>query len=283
MNYKFIFKRIIFVFLPYGIFVWLRKIKLPVFNRKKILFLCRPNINLKDIHSGKRCFIVCNGPSVNKQNLKPLKNEFVFSVSSGYHHKDYALIQPRYHCVPQITYGLISENDVVKWLSEMQSKIGGAEVFLNYTEHALVQKYKLFPNKKISYLFMHGLLKNKYNGRIDISGQIPSVQSVPVMCIMIAMFMGFNRIYLLGTDHDSFRTGEYKYFYNPTVLKDKDFMAVKNDDLFLKQEEFLAYSLLWQQYRKINEIAINNSISIYNATLGGALDIFERLNFDELF
>lgn len=282
MNIKFITKKFLFWILPYGLYLWLRNIKKPILNQQRMLALSKSNSRFKDIHKGKRCFIICNGPSINKQNLMPLKDEIIFSVSSGYHHKDYCSISPKYHCVPQITSGLISKTDAVNWLKEMDSKTGNAELFLNYTERPIVEEFNLFTGKKVNYVFMHGSFLNDHSGIIDISGRIPSVQSVPIMCLIIAMFMGFNKIYLLGVEHDSFRTGEYKYFYNPTVLKDKDFMVVKNEDIFLKQEEFIAYAILWQQYRKIKDIAIKNNISIYNATLGGALDVFERVNLDEV-
>ncbi|MDO8662404.1 MAG: DUF115 domain-containing protein [Candidatus Omnitrophota bacterium] len=282
MNIKFITKRFLFWILPYFLYVWLRKISKPIFNRSRILALVKPNSRFKDIHKGKRCFILCNGPSINKQNLLLLKDEIIFSVSSGYHHKDYAVIRPKYHCVPPVTYGLITKRDVSDWFKEMDSKVGDAEIFLNYSEEQLIKSRNLFQGRSLNYFFMNNSFRDYSVEAIDISKEIPSVQSVSIMCLIIAVYMGFEQIYLLGVEHDSFKTKEYKYFYKPTVLKNKDFMVVKNDDLFLKQEELFSYAVLWSQYRKIKEIAIKNSISIYNASLGGALDIFERVSFEEV-
>src|SRR5437868_13822797 len=49
----------------------------------------RSNTKYKNIHTGRRCFILCNGESVATQDLAPLKYEIVFSVSQGYLLKQY--------------------------------------------------------------------------------------------------------------------------------------------------------------------------------------------------
>src|SRR6266699_6320133 len=101
--------------------------------------LAAPNAALRSRHEGARGFVLCNGPSVAQQNLRPLADEIVFSVSSGYLHPDYDRIKPRYHCVPQITYGRLTEQDVVGWFEEMHARIGNAELFLSATEEPLVR------------------------------------------------------------------------------------------------------------------------------------------------
>ena len=80
------------------------------------------NIIFKDIHKGKRCFIVCNGPSINTQNLLLLQNEIVFSVSSGYHHPDYLNYQPAYHCLPPLSdkEEKITESVVLEWFDHKE-------------------------------------------------------------------------------------------------------------------------------------------------------------------
>ena len=55
------------------------------------------NIELKDRHKGRRAFIVGNGPSIKRQDLKLLKNEISFFVNRAFVHEDYAIIKPTYH------------------------------------------------------------------------------------------------------------------------------------------------------------------------------------------
>jgi hypothetical protein len=117
----------------------------------------------------------------------------------------------------------------------------------------------------------------------DISGRIPGVQSVAIMCLMAAMYMGFKKIYLLGTDHDHFRTGEYTYFYEPTVLRGKDPSTNAEGKLVGSwYDELSALAVLWGQYRTINLMAERHGIQIFNATAGGELDEFPRANLESL-
>jgi hypothetical protein len=246
---------------------------------RPIRSLISGNADLKDRHRGARVFIVCNGPSVKKQNIRPLKDELVVSVSSGYLHPDYADIAPRYHCVPQITYGLMTRTDVVTWFREMHDRLGNATLILSDTEEPLVREEGLFPGRDVRYVHLKGLFADLPPGTIpDLTNTIPGVQSVPIMALTLAMYMGGDKLYLLGTDHDHFRSGEYKYFYEPTVLRGKDISVDERGKLrggwFA---ELSGLANLWSQYRSLKEIARANGIEIFNATCGGELDEFPRV------
>ncbi len=244
-----------------------------------------PNSRFKGIYQGKRCFILCNGPSVKKQDLLPLKNEIVFSVSCGYHHKDYLTIQPKYHCLPRLTYSsYLRLQDTVPWFKEMDAKIGTAELFIDAAQETLIKKNNLFPDRKINYIYS-GICSDKNRKEIiDISKKIPGIITVPILCIMIAMYMGFKEIYLIGADNDCWKTEEYKYFYEPTVLKGKIECTHADGKLNMPLYElFTGHGKVLKQYSIVHNITRANNISIFNATEGGALEEFERVKFESLF
>lgn len=251
-------------------------------NRKEKDILAK-NSKYRNIHKGERCFILCTGSSIASQNLLPLKNELSIGVSNFYHHKDYDIIKPQYHCIPQLTYTPeISIETASQWFNEMHSKIGKATLFLSISEEELNRKNNLFNNRTVQYVKFTSL-DFPQKEIPDITKPIPGVQTVPVMAIMLAMYMGCSEIYLLGVDFDSFKTKTYKYFYEPTVLKDKD-SSVKggkiiDDNYTTLQATFNAFV----QFRKLKNIAINNNINIFNATNGGELDEFERIRLENLF
>ena len=58
----------------------------------------------KNKYKGKRCFIIGNGPSLNKMDLSPLKNEYTFGLNRFY------LIRKRIGFYPKF---LVSVNDLV--------------------------------------------------------------------------------------------------------------------------------------------------------------------------
>jgi hypothetical protein len=246
--------------------------------------LAAPNAALKSRHRGQRAFILCNGPTTLQQNLLPLAGELVFSVSSGYLHPDYDRIKPRYHCIPQITYGRMTEQDVVAWFTEMHERIGDAEVFLSATEENLVRTQGLFPGRTVHYLFLHEDFDHLASRDIpDISTAVPGVQSVPIMALMVGLYMGFQDMYLLGTEHSDFRTREYRYAFEPTVLKGKDItVGTDGKTLTSRYDDFHSFARLWRQYRRTREIAEANGARLSNATAGGELDELPRVRLEDI-
>lgn len=242
----------------------------------------RANQQLHNRHLGERCFILCNGPSVREHDIRPLRGEVVLSVSCGYLHSDYRCIQPTYHFVPQVTYASLPLKETIDWFREMDQSIGGAELFLSTQEWSLVQEHRLFSKRAVHYLCMGKSCFAKNANLPDLGGIIPGCQSVPIMALMAALYMGFRQIYLLGVDHDWFVKKEYKYFYDhgleyndPTVSKDGKILTALLDDLPMIHN-------LWEQYRAIKHIAQAKGVGIYNATRGGMLDEFERVRLEDV-
>lgn len=242
------------------------------------------NTSLKNRHQGQRCFILGNGPSAKQLDLTSLQGETVFSVSNGYLHNNYSAMAPAYHCVPQITYGRMTEADVLAWFREMDQCIGNAELFLNETEAKLVERYGLFASRRVHYLALRESFEEMRERRIpDLAQPVPRVESVPVMVIMIALYMGFNEIVLLGVDHDHFKTGRYTYAFEPQTQKGKDFsVTVEGEVTTPRYDDFQSLARLWRQYRVLGEIARTNNCCIVNANPYGELDEFPRVSLESL-
>jgi hypothetical protein len=253
-------------------------------DEKRIVRLCEPNISYKNIHQGQRCFIVCSGPSVKKQNLLSLKNEITFFVSSGFLHPDYSFIQPNYHCAVDILLTpKLTREKYAEWFQQMDSKIGTAQLFLSAADESFIIQNDLFRSRRLNYVHM-GLKWDSARKEIyDISQKIPTVQSVPIMAIMIAMYMGCGPIYLLGGELDEIWRGEFKHFYPNEIMRND--LAVNEDGKSTTPliEMFKINYTLWQQFDILRSIAEENNIKIFNATQGGALDIYRRAKFENLF
>lgn len=233
------------------------------------------NRRFRGIHAGKRCFILCNGPSVNAEELAPLAHEICFSVSNFYKHPLYEQLRPRYHCVPSVLPPHTDE-EITAWFQEMHRATLEATVFLGSRQASLVQRQHLFPDRDVAFVHMDaGHLPTPSN--IDISKGVVRVQSVPIMCLAIALYMGFREIYLLGTDHSSIWTGEYHYCFDrkDLVLKDPfiDGNGRNNYDLIL---EFQVHLRLWEQYRALRQIADSRGVQIVNLAQGSRLDVFPK-------
>ncbi|MDV4153140.1 MULTISPECIES: hypothetical protein [Rhizobium] len=271
-----------YMLLPYGYHELQRQRKSRIILPSNITSLLAVNRELAGRHAGERCFILGNGPSAKALDLSKLRGETVISVSNGYLHSNYADFMPKYHCVPQITYGLMTDEDVVTWFNEMHAHLGGAELFLSTTEAPLVEQRKLFAGRQVHYQHFAGSVEDYTNKEIvDISKPAPGVESVPVMALTIAMFLGFKTIVLLGVDHDHFRSARYDYAFELKVQKGKDSSLHKDGTLKISRyDEFHSLARLWRQYRFLSQIAQANGIRIVNSTPGGELDEFERVDFD---
>jgi len=267
--------------LPYGLVVrteaWRAK------PSRQVLEPFKENLALRDRHAGARCFILCTGPSVRRQDLRRLAGELVISVSSAYLHPDFGLFRPTYHCVPQITYGKMTEADVIRWFADMNAHLGPAEMILSSTERALVAAQGLFAGRPMHYLHFSGDTGMEDIGIPDLVGPIPGPQSVPIMALMLALYMGCKSIYLLGTEHDHFITGSYTYFYERSPMTGKDLSTNEDGSVVMaRYDELHAFARLWRQYRWLRQRAAEAGATIYNATDGGALDEFERVDFRAL-
>jgi hypothetical protein len=271
--------------LPYGAHELKRRINTRYRFPSEVTRPLEQNREILDRHTGERCFILGNGPSVKRLDLSLLEGETVIAVSNGYLHSGFDKFRPRYHCVPQITYGLMTSQDVVRWFEEMHSHLGAAELFLSSTEAELVRNHSLFEGRTVRYLLLADSFDDRSSGEIvDISRPVPGVESVPVMALMIAMYLGFREIVLLGVDHDHFLSLEYQYAFDLKVQEGKDNSV--NADGTLKtnrHDEFQSLARLWRQYRAISKIAKENGIRIVNSTPGGALDEYERVPFQAWF
>ncbi|MGO7205704.1 hypothetical protein ACCT30_31770, partial [Rhizobium ruizarguesonis] len=165
------------------------------------------------------------------------------------------------------------------------SHLGAAELFLSSTEAELVRKHNLFSGRTVRYLVLGESFDERTSEEIvDISQPVPRVESVPVMALMIAMYLGFKEIILLGVDHDRFLSSTYRYAFDLKVQKGKDF-TVNVDGTLTRtlHDEFQQLARLWRQYRAISNIAKANGIRIVNSTPGGALDEYERRPFQAWF
>ena len=101
------------------------------------------------------------------------------------------------------------------------------------------------------------------------------------VCIQMAFYMGFKEIFLLGVDCDYSAASKKCVPYFTDKYNDKLNMAgilTPQDTIFpIGCEESLI------EYQLEREYADMNGIKIFNATRGGKLDAFERVNFDNLF
>ena len=122
----------------------------------------------------------------------------------------------------------------------------------------------------------------KYSFSTDISKQINCRGTVTFTCMQIAAYMGFSEIYLIGVDHNYQKIIDD----NGNIVEDKsvnDYFCEKYDE----DIKDIAVHNMGNNTRAYIDAKKycdeNKKTTIYNATRGGKLEVFKRVNFDELF
>ncbi len=226
----------------------------------------------KNIHKGKRCFIIGNGPSLNANDLSWIaeSGDISFAFNRIYKIFDETSWRPDYY------------------ISQDQKMMSGCVDEVN----SLVNCMKFIPIEFEWYdnihvknaTFFHILnrdIDNYPDFSEDISTCIINSKTVAYTAIQIAVYMGIKEIYLIGVDHH-FHTsinskGELiidptaKDYFSDKYNEDKEQLYVPNTDL--STLTFIA----------AKHYADAHDIRIYNATRGGKLEVFDRIDFDNLF
>ena len=121
---------------------------------------------------------------------------------------------------------------------------------------------------------MHGSrldFKNNTNGfSSDVYLEVIDGYTITYSLIQIAVYMGINEIYLLGVDNSFSQPGP------------KHFVDYEEDKLIeLKRWELLEQRME-SAYKEVKRYSKSNNIKIYNATRGGELEVFTRVDFDKI-
>lgn len=205
----------------------------------------------------KRCFIIATGPSLRAEDLETLNcnEEFCISMNRIYMYKS-EWKPDVYVCVDSFLINECQE-DINEYASKIKFIGNSCQQFWNI-EHE--NTYKIHVISQDSYDVLP-----KFSD--DICQKVYGGATVAYVCIQIAVFLGFTEIYLLGVDCNYVKNSSQNYFYDSNVVDNKN-----------HHEDRMVLS-----YQAAKKYADEHGIKIYNATRGGALEVFERVNFDSLF
>ena len=224
----------------------------------------------RNLHAGQRCFIIGNGPSLRPEDLDRLQGEICFG--SNYIGKIYDRTAWR------VTY--FSCMDPMLVTEQMDSLVqqGQKATFLPvYAENWEAARAWLHTPGVYPVEMTHGFPANIYPPFSDNAAEILYGGYSVTYCLMqLAAFMGFADILLLGMDHT--------YAYNMNFGQVMDSNADR-DSHFYKDVHPTGTNLtgVTNAYASAKAWADAHGIRIRNATRGGYLEVFDRVNFDALF
>ncbi|MFA5316104.1 MAG: hypothetical protein WC369_01615 [Dehalococcoidales bacterium] len=244
----------------------------------------------KDSHKGQRCFIIGNGPSIKHQDLTRLKDEISFVVNWFALHEQYQDINPTYYCIS--TREFFRDGDAQlnalnsKLYRLLDDKTGSAVKFLNYHAKPYVEENGLLPGHQIYYLnHAHYTLVSRQGISPDVTRAVHHGNTVIIdFCLHLALYMGFSKVYLLGCDCDiSFQnSGDGSSHFHPDNPEWGTYKKLPPGGDPQKHSDSW-YNTITRDYAIVKETFEHYGRKVYNAGSGGRLEVFPRVNYDELF
>lgn len=220
--------------------------------------------------AGKRIFVVCPGPSLTIEDLNWLdeNGEICISCNSIFKLFDYTNWRPDFYLLnDELAYNTYKEMPTFKINNIAKKNVLISERIKQYMkDEQISEKIGFIPVCYFDHWCRRPGKVNKYYSDLKYGNY--DLYTVSNMAIALADYLGAKKIYLLGADND--------YLSGKTHAGGDEFVITDIQSIIQDQEN---HELGFRISREANEKKGNK---IYNATRGGKLRAFERVDMDEI-
>lgn len=253
------------------------------------------NKRFHNIHKGERCFIIANGPSTKELDFSLLSNEITFTVNQMVRNPKFAELRPNYHLWADRVFFEIDESrpedmemlDVIKAVNKISPS---TEVFYEAMARPMIDKFKLKETTNVNYFQVIGLEpRHMEKSFIDFTAPVPNYPTVVDHAILLAVYMGFANIYLLGCDCSgivNIAMNKMKQAKESLYSFEMTENAAKRLERYSQQrsmyDELTSQAAMFKAYEALDEYCKRNGAKLMNATQGGLLDCIERVNLKDV-
>jgi FkbM family methyltransferase len=239
----------------------------------------RPKLKeLKDKFKGRqRAFVIGNGPSLNLTDLSLLNDEVTFGVNGIFLKAQETGFKPTFYLVED---HLVAEDrqDVINSLQ------GSIKLFpINIAYCINEGQDTIFFDHRPRKSAPHG-----FDFSTDASNHTYTGCTVTFTAIQLAYFLGFQEIYLIGVD--------CSYAIPDDVKVDQEYsvttLDMQSDDINHFHPDYFGKGYRWHDpqvdkmkaaYQEARRVCNETNVNIYNATIGGKLEVFPRVDYYSLF
>lgn len=228
--------------------------------------------SLKDSHKGEKCFVIGNGPSLKVEDLDELykKGILTFATNRVFKVFEKTKWRPTYY----VSEDILLMRDAQEIIRDMDVKGRFIPINLKWYEGIDI------PNADYFYIEYHEPMKEYYGLSVNIPHCIRCRGTVTITCLQLAIYMGFSEIYLIGVDHNFAKMFDkngnvvINHSIKNHFIDDYDEGIV--DQGFHVDEATEAYMDIERLSRR------SGTFRVYNATRGGKLEVYERVDLDSL-
>jgi glycosyltransferase involved in cell wall biosynthesis len=232
---------------------------------------------LKDAHKGRRCFIIGNGPSLNKINFNLLKNEVTIGCNGIFYKTEETEFFPNFYTVEDNEFIAANRHAINEYARSIRV------IPICY--------WQFITNKKNTYWFEINMEFYAQDSPYyciprfsrDFAYCAYAGQTITYINMQLAFWLGCSEVYLIGMDH-------HYIIPDDAVINGSCILSEKDDANHFHPNYFKGK--IWHDpkldrvetnFRLAREIFEAEGRVIRNATVGGRLEIFDRVSFDSLF
>lgn len=221
----------------------------------------------KNKYKGQRCFVIGTGPSLTLDDLFAIRDEHTFASNGIFKYIADTGWKPEFYSVCDRTYYLANKDNIYN-VEVSEKKFFPIDFGEKFGFDEEYEYYLRTPYSVRNPRFRANPLKAFQEG-----------STVTYHLLQLAVMMGFTEIYLLGID------------FNYSLSVDRRGNIIRNDSVkdYGYDDKAANYTLpnleaSYYSYCSAEKYCKkhNYAVRIYNATRGGKLEVFKRVNFDEI-
>lgn len=250
------------------------------------------NKNLKNTYQGKRCFILGNGPSLKKESLFLLHNNYVFTVNQIARNSQFDNINPVAHFWVDDNFFKIDTQkeedlELLRMMKAVPEQKKDTLCFYPLKQEQFIKKHRL-DNENVRYLLPELRISESYNFKADLTRYTPNFGTVVQHAIYVAIYMGFKEIYLLGCDstgiistlNAKLQSENSTYSYKVTENEKKRMESmVDSSDI---TSYAYSYYMTLQGFKILKKYCDKRKIKLVNLSCESVLDMLPRQSLEDV-
>lgn len=223
--------------------------------------------SFENIHRAKRCFVVANGSSLKQIDLGLLSEEITFGMNRIYLLYDQSAFRPTYY---------VTMNELILEQFSDEIRTQSMPMFLNWNRRSFFD----LGNPNSTFLKSKMVISDYF--QFDLTRPLVVGGTVTFVALQLAYYMGFKEVILVGLDH---RYVEKGLPSGLEIRKAEQDQSHFHPQYFPKGSRWQLPDLLRSEidFALARQAFEADGRRIYDATIGGKCEVFEKVDYLSLF
>lgn len=217
----------------------------------------------KGQYSGKRCFILGNGPSLKNVDFGRLHGKKLITVNMLYKYPAFYQLSPLFHCA--LDPGFYRD----EYLDSLHAILDNRpETSLLVSSNAPGE----LRSRTNCYTAIFGYLPSSVVHPFNLARPSAAFVNVVSFAIELALYLGFSEIVLLGCDFSQFTVRKEIHLYDADSEQDRTAEV---------WQDLLGHTIAIMQHESLYSYAQKQGVKVVNATEGSFLDVYPHVNLND--